>query len=550
MDGLGPFRYILDETEESFFQETAEGIAKTAADTAMVRFVKSRTTGRTAKQLAAAAKKRKAKVKAPKAKELTESQRKQILANTGATSKPSKAVKDALEYAGKGGYLGHGSKCASARTIKLATLIKKASEEDLVKQAGYELFSGNLNSYEKLASVVAVASPYEPLGMTSTAYDYLEDLEKIGCDDEELGILANSLIGDALQTDALIESVLLKQAGAEEDIWDIYDGLQKVALAAAATHGLGLLRQFGARGVARLAGSSLARGAKAVGRGAKASWRQLRDVGVRGTARQAGRAVAKPFVKAKRGAMAKLRTGAQARRATAIKGLQSQRTKLRSQLAAGMPESQAMKVRTDIGNITKDIQQRLRTFKATGRKQIAARRAAGLAPAGTAPTAAQAAAKAKTTAKASAAEGARKAEGAARKAEGAAGKAKAPSPESDLGAFRAWKKKNPEGSYSEFKKATGGAGAAKAAPKDTGKGPKWEERPAAGKPAPGAPSPQSPPKGAGPESVKDAPGYGDIYKKWNEGGWKALSDAEKRKVYVGAGVAFVGQRAVMDKPII
>jgi len=62
--------------------------------------------------------------------------------------------------------------------------------------------------------------------------------------------------------------------------------------------------------------------------------------------------------------------------------------------------------------------------------------------------------------------------------------------------------------------------------------------------------PQSPPKDATPSDIANKPSLGSIHDKWSNGGWESLSPAEKRRVYMYAGGAFVAQRAVMDKPII
>lgn len=546
MDELGPFGYLVSEAEESFFQETADEIAKTAAKTtAMGRFVKSRTV----KQLSAAARKRKPKlkpVKAPKAKKLTESQRKQILAAAGAADKPSKAVEDALAYARRGGFMGHGS--------KLAMLVYQSTEAELCKEADVGLVSGSFSTYPDLLNAVAAASFFEPMGMSKTACDYIEGLDKIGID---LGPVSVPLIIHALQTDVVIEAALEKTAGSEAELGELCTELEKLALSTLALRGI----------------SSMGRAAKAVGRAAKAvgtapvkAVRAIREAGgIRAAAGAAARRVTTPVAAKARGILSGAREKSLSRIKSKVESLRSQRTDLQKQLGAATTAQKRSNLRTRIESIQKSL---LPILKREGQLTAKLKASSGRAVA---------------KAKASAAKGAKKARKAAKAPVLGIPKIKTKKPRMPkspavgetikVEAFRRYEKAKEAGilrkdavappGYSEWvqkgrpsakhipPQPKGGKPAAAPTKAPVPATPTGAERISrARRPGPGAPSPQSPPKGTTPADLPETGTLGQIKDKWSAGGWKALSDAEKRKVYVAAGAVFVGQRVLMDKPII
>jgi hypothetical protein len=387
-------------------------------------------------------------------------------------------------------------------------LVYQSNTRNLTKEANSSLF-GEVSSYQDMMNKIAASSFWEPFGVTVNGLDYLDTLEKMGVDGDTLGDVAGPMFVDCLLTDAAIEATMEKMAGAEGSIIALLEDLEKLAIAGAF------------RAVAGGLGRSLAGGAKGV-KAIGGAYGKARDVlrrrgGIRGiVAGKAGAAEAR-VVGGARGFFGKRRSAIAATQKEGIKTLQAERTALRNQLE-GASAGEAYQIGTNLKSITKRMKRLGKTYARSITKQRKGLAAAGVS-------------RARAT-KSSVASGRQAAAGAAKSSTASPGAV------ASAASFRAWKRKN-GGSYSDWVNA-GRPGAAGAA----GAGKRGYTQSKAPKTAPSAPSPQGPPRGAGPQSVKDAPGYRAIYSKWIKGGWKSLSDAEKRKVYVGAGVAFVGQHAV------
>jgi len=530
MAGLGPFDYIVTDADASFFQEASEGIAKEASlkGTAMERFVKSRTTGASIKQLAAAASRRKASLKV----------------EHGLTDTSDNVLK-ALERAYKGGYV---EDVHLAKAKKLASLIRKSNELGLTKQASEQLIDG-WDTYTDILNVVAASSPNEPLGMTKTACDFADAIEEIVGQNDSLDKIADLLVFDSLWVDAVNE------------------GLTKEAI--------GGIR-------ALLSAAKKVPGALRAGAGAlRHPVQSVRALGVRGAATQAGRAVKEPISTAyharKSGILGKHISRAKAVRGGAV----AQREMLRKQIAAAgkNPALQARlggKLRTAESHLAAQTRRQMKAK----RQLIKSQRKAGtdFIPS-TARSGASAATKASAAAKASKIKagtkaGARKAKAAATPgggtSTGTAGKAGASTgtgaagapagtAATEMSAFRTWQSKpgNKNFTWADWvgKGKPGGPAAAAGAKASTGGAAAGGAKAGTGGPgyqrqrrnAPAAPSTGSPPPNTSPSSIQNKPGFGGIYDKWSKDGWAALSGAEKRKVYVGAGVAFAVQRGVLGK---
>lgn len=518
MDAIGPFKYIVDETEQDFFQEAAEGIAKQAR------------LGATVKQLSAAASRRQPNLDPPKFDAMASiNEEKKLLAQM-----------------------------TSFQGGKLAMLLYQTSHEGLSKEASERLVSPDIEGYADIVNNVAASSFWEPLGMTKNALDYLDMLEKIGCKEDGLDALADHLLGDSLCTDAAVEAVMEKTAGDERPIEEIYDELVKMAVAGAVGRLLGGLAR-GARataGGARSLGRNLVGGEKgiealrragsAVGRGASKARSAAGRAGAaveRGASRaighgkfqRAGKAIsqrgirdiaAQPFRRAATavsGSMRKFRMGRAAKQMAArkapIKALQAERTALRSRMATASG-AEASKLKTQIDAITGRMGRLGQRYAKPTTRRERIMKGIGMQRSGT---------------RTSAREGARKAEGAASKAEeGATAGAAKSKAKGDT-------KVNPEWE-AEVRGRAAASRKGEAFDPTRAKGRGFQEK---GKAPQGGKAPQASEKAG--KKLKES-GYGDIWNKWKSDGWAGLSGAEKRKVYVALGAGYVGQKMLFSRP--
>jgi len=478
MDGYKHFGYLIEDSSQEFFQKTAEEIAKQAGGS----------TG-TIKSILASMKKIEPK---------------------GAVAK---------------------QRTAASQATKLAMLIYKSNHHDLVKQATDMLFDPDqLNSYEDILNGIAASAFWEPLGMTKSAFDYLNALESINIDPDALDKLAWFIIEDSVGADLVMEAVIEKNAGDQRSLAEIQDELVKISFP-----GLRILSRLvsgASRGAAAVGAGSKFIGsgaAKGIARSAKGSASAVSNVGKKifkpGKFQRAGEAIKSrgfkdiakaPFSGASSTVSGKVRglNAARGERAAdaahqGIRSLQAKEKALRAQ-QVGASTSKRVELDSKIKNITSrksNMVDRARKINSKQRQRMD-----------------EAGQRIKRQNKSSASEGARKAKDAADPPKGG----KAPDD---------WTKKQQD------LLARGSSKERPARPKR-----EYETKPTSGK------APASPPAGAKEElarKAKEQPGtYGELYKKWTGGGWGALSDAEKRKVYTAAGGAFVAQRAVMDRPII
>lgn len=468
---------------------------------------------------------------------------------------------------------------------KLAMLVYQSNYQGLTKQANKLLYSPeHLDSYESILQGVAASSFWEPLGMTKSALSYLGSLEQIGVDEDELDKLANHLLGDSVETDSVIGAVMEKRAGDTRSMGEIRNELTKVAV-----RGLLRLLRRPKPSIPTSPKEMLGRGAIGAGRTMKQEAVRLGEKAEKGIKKitpgkprkfeRAGKAIQEfgaksvvtaPFRRAAtavRGAARKVRgkfhAKAQEARHRGIRKLQAEREGLRKQLS-GSSAGQAEQIGTKIQAVNRKIQAQVQRARKSSAKRRALQEEAGIR-------------RTKASRDAAARETAKKTERAAEAPKGKEAPKEAPKggggrtfSDIEIGMFRRYERRGgpkPPG-YDEWKRSgnpkagergapktqTGGgasggpAAAPKAEPKTKPKE-KFEEAPRPKERYQEAP-PQNVERNFARKAQEEPSTFGEIYSKWKDGGWKALSDAEKRKVYLGAGGAFVAQRALMDKPII
>lgn len=524
MAGLGPFDYIVKEAEESFFQDAAEGIAKTASEGKLSYISRLLSKGGTRARSELLKETQRANAAAPR---LGKSQLAQLKAEAG-LSEESVDVARAIADAAKGGHHGHGGPLA--KTAKLVVLMRKSNELGLTKQAS-DQYSGEWSSYDDLLNIIASAAKDEPQGMMKSAARFIREMQSIVGDSDTLEKVGHTVLVDAALADA------------------INGGMSKEAVGRI-------------RGLLAGAGAFFS----------KAPWRALaakstKTVGSHGLAETVlhrPRTFAEPIRSAYRATRAGVAGDRAAHAAKNIEELSARQETLRKSMAAmGEDPTKARMVSrmsTQLGDVEKQLaRQQARHSKST-EALSKMRQSTGHDYVQNAPKPP----KTPEPPKASTNAGGREAEQAASKAKESAGATdKAPGMKPDLNDFNPKMREDAYKAYDQAKASGRNMSSKDASPppgyeewKASGKGrtsgksndPGYTNR--ADKSAPGAPSPESPPKGVTPEAVAEKPGFGQIYEKWSKDGWASLSDAEKRKVYVGAGAAFVAQRAVMDKPIV
>ena len=140
MAGLGPFDYLVNDVEESFFKEASAKSNKKAVEKARPR-------------------------------SFSKLQKKQM-----------EAVEEAI-----------------GKHSKLAMLIRKSNDGGLTKQASEGLADSSWDGYNGLLSMIAAASPNEDWGMAKTACDYFDSLEDVGSFDK----IAFHVLADSFMTDAI-----------------------------------------------------------------------------------------------------------------------------------------------------------------------------------------------------------------------------------------------------------------------------------------------------------------------------------------------------------
>lgn len=336
MDGrMSHFSYLTEEVGESFFQKAAEEIAKEAANP-------------TTRQILAAVRRRKPlKTKPP-----TDKQKQFIREMEGLTErgkKSSEAVEKAIREASKGGY-GHGG-----RPAKLAMLCFKSNEAGLQKEASQALWDPDDHKYNSFMSKIASASPMASLGISMAAVEHLTQLEKIGCDVDELG---SHVLEDALRADIYMETCFAKLAGVEAPFEEIAAELEA-----------DILEDLGFEKGARVGW---------LGR----AWQAIRQP-ARLTRARAALQKLKAGPRADVAAYRKWRTGRLAKKHKAItkpiEKLKAQRAAIQARLKVPMltPGHRASLV-TKAQGLTKDIRALVPAQRAAGRKMTAMQRRLGL----------------------------------------------------------------------------------------------------------------------------------------------------------------------------
>ncbi len=267
------------------------------------------------------------------------------------------------------------------RFQKLATLVYQSSQHGLTKQASESLFDvESIGSYEDILNRVAASSPWEPLGMTKSALEYLDALEEIGVEGEELDKLAYHILDDTMETDAVIEASING---------DSYEELSKIARAGVVRRVLGLFRApKGVQPVVPSAGRDIQQmahsGLRTMGREAKrlgkkeivkpgkfrAVGKAIQQRGIRDVAtapfRRAGQAVSRGYRKAVGG----LRQRAKAARSEYLTKLQQKRMDLRKELP-GASRVQKAEINNRIKDVNRQIEKQKGRVQKVVRKQKA-----------------------------------------------------------------------------------------------------------------------------------------------------------------------------------